>query len=358
MASRRLIVVWSCLMGALCATGMARRAQPASRNLTLTAVDGIKVGHFTLTARPTGCTVILVAPNTRSVSSVSSAAVDVRGAAPGTRETDRLDPGSDLSTVSAIVLSGGSAYGLDVAPGVMKWLDERRIGQPVDTPGGVPIVPSAVLIDLWFGGDPRVRPGADCGYRAAQSASSAPVEEGNVGAGAGATIGKFLGHSGAMKAGIGSSAIELPSGLVVAAIVAVNAMGDIVDPQTGKVIAGMRAADGGLADVRRLLRSGQPSPGGGANTTIGVVATNARLSTVQAKKVAEMAHDGYARAIFPSHTMGDGDTIFALATGGQSGSADVSRIGTLAATVMADAIVRAATQATSIPGYPAARDLK
>jgi len=350
MTWRRVITVWACLTGALCAGVATGRTQPSSPNLTLTAIDGLKVGHFTLAARPTGCTVILTAPNT-----VGS--VDVRGAAPGTRETDRLDPISDLSTVNAIVLSGGSAFGLDVAPGVMKWLDEQRVGHPVGDAGVVPSVPSAVLIDLWFGGDPRVRPDADCGYRAARSASSAPVEEGNVGAGAGATIGKFLGHSGAMKAGIGSSAITLANGLVVAAIVAVNAMGDIVDPQTGAVIAGVRSADGGLADARRLLRSGQSSPGGGANTTIGVVATNARLSTVQAKKVAEMAHDGYARAIEPIHTLVDGDTIFSLATGTWNGDADAGRIGALAADVMAEAIVRAAVQARASHGLPSASDL-
>jgi len=347
MTSRGLIAVWSCLTGVLCATG---RAEPTSPNLTLTAVDGLKVGHFTLPARPTGCTVILLPPHT-----VGS--VDVRGAAPGTLDTDRLNPVSDPTTVSAIALSGGSAFGLDVAPGAMKWLDEQRIGPPGGDSAAVPIVPSAVLIDLWFGGDPRVRPDADCGYRAAQNASGAPVEEGNVGAGAGATIGKFFGHSGAMKAGIGSSAIELPNGLVVAAIVAVNAMGDIVDSQTGTVIAGARSADGGLADVRKLLRSGQPSPGGGANTTLGVVATNARLSPVQAKKVAEMAHDGYARAISPIHTLVDGDTIFSLATGTWDGDADAGRVGGLAADVMAEAIVRAAVQARGSHGLPSAHDL-
>jgi len=350
MTSRGLIAVCSCLMGVLCANGTTGPSQAVSPNLTLTAVDGLKVGHFTLGARPTGCTVILAAPN-------SVGSVDVRGAAPGTRETDRLTPISDPTNVSAIVLSGGSAFGLDVAPGVMKWLDERRINHAAGDAGVVPVVPSAVLIDLWFGGSPRVRPDADCGYRAAQNASGAPVEEGNVGAGAGATIGKFLGRSGAMKAGIGSSAIELQNGLVVAAMVAVNAMGDIVDPQTGHVIAGARSAAGGLADVRKLLRSGQPSPGGGGNTTIGVVATNARLSSVQAKQVAQMAHDGYARAISPVHTLVDGDTIFSLATGTWDGDADAGRIGALAAEAMAEAIVRAAVQARPSHGLPSASDL-
>src|SRR3954468_22289811 len=180
--------------------------RPAAANMTLTAVDGITVGHFTLTTRPTGCTVILARDGT-----VGSG--DVRGGAPGTRETDLLNPANDVQIVNAIVLSGGSAYGLDAATGTMKWLDERHIGYPVGAAGVVPIVPSAILFDLGFGGDPKIRPGADCGYRAAEGATTAPVQEGNVGAGAGATIGKTAGvvaegNAGPMKAGIGSSAIR------------------------------------------------------------------------------------------------------------------------------------------------------
>jgi L-aminopeptidase/D-esterase-like protein len=330
-------------------------ARPAADNMTLTAVEGIKLGHFTLSERPTGCTVVLAKDGT-------TGSVDVRGGAPGTRETDLLNPVNDVQIVNAIVLAGGSAYGLGAASGVMKWLDERHIGYPVGAAGVVPIVPSAILIDLWFGGDPKVRPGADCGYRAATAASESPVEEGNVGAGAGATVGKSAGrgtgNGGPMKAGIGSAAIKLPGGLVVAAVVAVNALGDIIDPGTGQVIAGVRGADGKLADARKLLRQGGAREGRtGENTTIGIVATNARLTKVQAQKMAQMAQDGYARAISPIHTPADGDTVFSLATGTWDGQANYGQIGSLAAEVMADAIVRAATQAASSHGLPSARDL-
>ena len=329
---------------------------PASTNLTLTAVDGIKVGHFTLPERPTGCTVVL-APN----GTVGSG--DVRGGAPGTRETDLLNPVNDVQIVNAVVLSGGSAYGLDAASGTVKWLDEHHIGYPVGAAGVVPIVPSAILIDLWFGGDPKIRPGADCGYRAAEAATNAPVQEGNVGAGAGATVGKSggvtaSGRGGPMKAGIGSAAIKYPNGLVVAAIVAVNAFGDVIDPTTGTVVAGVRGADGKLSDVRKHLREG-PSVRGrsGENTTIGVVATNAKLTKAQAQKVAQMAQDGYARAISPIHTPYDGDTVFSLATGTWSGESDYATVGALAAEAMADAVVRAAVMATGSHGLPSARDL-
>ena len=328
------------------------RAQ--QRNLTLTAVPGVKVGHHTLTGRPTGCTVILVEAG-------ATAGVDVRGAAPASAETDLLKPVNLVQQVYAISLSGGSAFGLDSRSGVMRYLDEKNIGFKAYGTINVPIVPAASLIDLNVGNNPKIRPTADCGYSAAQTASTAPVVEGNVGAGAGATVGKSAGSERAMKAGIGSASIRMPDGLIVAALVAVNAAGDVIDPATGKVVAGVRTADGkALADARALLTSGairQPARLG-ENTTLGVVATNATLTKTQVTKIAEMAHDGFARAIYPSHTMGDGDTIFALATGAQPGPADVSRIGALAAQVVADAIVRAARQATGIPGYPAARDLK
>jgi L-aminopeptidase/D-esterase-like protein len=319
-------------------------------NQTLTAVPGIKVGHHTLTERPTGCTAILTEAG-------AVAGVDVRGSAPGTRETDLLNPINTVQEVHAVVLSGGSAFGLDAATGVVRYLDEHNIGFDVRV-AKVPIVPAAILFDLGIG-DPKIRPTADCGYRAAVAASTAPVIEGNVGAGAGATVGKSAGPNRAMKAGVGSSAITLPDGLIVAALVAVNAVGDIVDPSTGKIVAGVRTPDGvGLADARVLLRTGTGQRSrSGENTTIGVVATNAKLTKVQAAKLAQMAHDGYARAIVPVHTGGDGDAIFALATGAYAGDADVSRIGALGAEAMADAIVRAARQAVSIPNYPAARDL-
>jgi L-aminopeptidase/D-esterase-like protein len=330
-------------------------ARPAADNMTLTAVEGIKVGHFTLAERPTGCTVVLVKDGT-------TGSVDVRGGAPGTRETDLLNPVNSVQIVNAISLAGGSAFGLDAASGVMRWLDEHNIGYPVGASGVVPIVPAAILFDLPFGGKPKVRPSADCGYRAAAAATEAPVEEGNVGAGAGATVGKSGGgrggNGGPMKAGIGSAAIRLPNGLVVAALVAVNAGGDIIDPATGSVIAGVRGEDGKLLDARRLLRQeGGRDTRAGENTTIGVVATNARLTKVQAQKMAQMAHDGYARAISPVHTPGDGDSIFSLSTGTWDGQVNYGTVGALAAEAMADAIVRAATQATASNGVPAARDL-
>ena len=345
-------------IGFVCAAVIVGTAsqRPPVENRTLTAVEGIKVGHFTLAGRPTGCTVILAKDGT-----VGS--VDVRGGASGTRETDLLNPVNDVPIVNAIVLSGGSAFGLDAASGVVKWLDEHHIGYAVGSAGVVPIVSSAVLIDLWFGGDPKIRPGPDCGYRAADAASAATVVEGNVGAGAGATVGKTSGvvadgNAGPMKAGIGSAAINYPNGLVVAAIVAVNAVGDVIDPMTGQVIAGVRGPDGKLADARQRLRAGIGRDGrAGENTTVGVVATNARLTKVQAQKVAQMAHDGYARAISPIHTPADGDTIFSLATGTWAGDASDGTIGALAAEVMADAIVRAAIQARASHGLPSARDL-
>ena len=337
----------------------AQSPAPATAALTprgLTAVDGIRVGHYTLTQRPTGCTVVIV-DGTGATGGVSQ-----RGGAPGTRETDLLDPLNMVDKVNAIVLAGGSAFGLDAASGVMKFLDERKVGWNVGAAGVVPIVPAAILFDLGFGGDPKIRPDADCGYRAATAASNAPVQEGNVGAGAGATVGKIA-PGGAMKSGVGSASIALPNGLVVGAIVAVNAAGDIVDPNTGRVIAGVRTRDGkSLADARQLLRSGAIGARGsvraGENTTIGVVATNAKLTKAEANRMALMADDGFARAIAPSHTIGDGDTVFALATGRWSGEANVSVIGALAADAMAQAIVRAATQAQSSGGLPAARDLR
>jgi L-aminopeptidase/D-esterase-like protein len=332
-------------------------AQTATRsNSTITAVPGIKVGHYTLAERPTGCTVILVEGD--AVGGVSQ-----QGAAPATRETDLLHPLNLVDKVNAVVLTGGSAFGLDAASGVVRWLEEHDIGFPTAS-GKVPIVPAAAIFDLSVGRNPKIRPTADCGYRASQAASPNAVPEGSVGAGAGATVGKLNDSPGnrlrPTKAGLGSSAITLPNGLIVGAIVAVNAVGDIIDPATGRVVAGVRNADGTFADARKLLRAGKPvgSPRPGENTTIGVVATNARLTKTQVNRIALMADAAYARAIDPAHTMGDGDTLFALATGRWTGDADVTVIGALAADAMADAIVRAATQATSAAGIPAARDLR
>jgi L-aminopeptidase/D-esterase-like protein len=313
----------------------------------------LKVGHFTLAERPTGCTVILAEQG-------AVASVDVRGGAPGTRETDLLDPVNMVQQVHAIVLAGGSAFGLDSASGAVKYLEEKGIGFDVRI-AKVPIVPAAILFDLGFGGKPDVRPGPDCGYRAAAAATADPVHEGNVGAGAGATVGKMGGPGRSTKAGVGSSAIVMQDGLVVAALVAVNAVGDIIDPATGQVLAGVRTEDGTqFADSRTIVRRGELAIAEHPlqNTTIGVVATNATLTKVQAKKIAQMAHDGYARAIAPVHLPDDGDTIFAMATGRWKGEVNLSRVGALAAEAMARAIVRAATQATSAGGVPAARDVK
>jgi L-aminopeptidase/D-esterase-like protein len=320
----------------------------------LTEVPGIKVGSHTLSERPTGCTVILV--DGEGV----PGGVSQRGGAPGTSETDLLHPLNMVDKVNAVVLAGGSAYGLDARQGVMRFLEERKTGWRVG-PNVVPIVPTAILFDLGFGDKPAVRPTADCGYRAAEAATTSAVVEGNVGAGAGATVGK-MGGGRPMKGGLGSAAISLPNGLVVAAIVAVNAAGDIVDPESGRIVAGARTEDGkSLADVRKLLRAGalgrrdQARPG--ENTTIGLVATNARLTKTEINRVAAMADDGFARAINPSHTTGDGDTIFSLATGRWDGQANVSVIGALAAEAMAEAVVRAASKAESSNGVPSAKEL-
>lgn len=344
----RAVLAWT-LAGGL--TAHAAHAQG------ITAVSGITVGHHTLKERPTGCTVVIAAGD-GAVGGVAQ-----RGGAPGTRETNLLDPLNLVDRVNAVVLSGGSAFGLDAATGVMRWLEEQGAG--FRTPAGrVPIVPAAVIFDLGLG-NPRVRPDAECGYRAAAAASGSAPAEGSVGAGAGATVGKLAGVMvgkgyGAMKGGVGSAAIVLPNGLAVGALAVVNALGDVIDPGTGRVIAGVRAPDGSLADARTLLRSGAlvGSAPPGQNTTIAVVATNARLSKAAANRLALMADDGLARAIAPSHTSADGDTVFALATGRWNGAVDLSVLGGLAAEVMADAIVRAVTVATGAPDYPAVRDLR
>ena len=332
--------------------GMTNGAAQSPRNRGITAVAGIRVGHYTLTARPTGCTVILADGG-------AVGGVDVRGSAPGTRETDLLNPINLVQQVNAIVLSGGSAYGLDTATGVMRYLEERNAGFKI-AGGVVPIVPAAILFDLGVG-DFKIRPDASCGYDAARTATDGPVEEGNVGAGAGATVGKMGRADRAMKGGVGTSAVVMPDGLAVGAIVAVNARGDVIDPSTGKVVAGTRTEDGrGLADIRTIIRRGASVQPLGLleNSTIGVVATNAELTKAQASKIAQMAHDGLARSIWPIHTMGDGDTIFALATGRHPGAADVDRIGALATDAVADAVLRAVRAAKGIPGYPAASDLR
>ena len=320
---------------------------------SLTDVPGVEVGHFTDDKRPTGCTVVLTGEG-------AVAGVDVRGGGPGTRETDLLRPEMSVKQVHAVVLSGGSAYGLAAADGVMRYLEEKGIGYRVG-PAVVPIVPAAILFDLRVG-DPSIRPDASSGRQAAQAATSDPVEQGNVGAGAGATVGKLLGPDRAMKGGLGSASIELPGGLVVGALAVVNAIGDIVDPDTGALLAGARTADGkALANSMEQIRNGHGfiQPAEPQNTTIGVVATNATWTQSQATKVAQMAHDGLARAIRPAHMPFDGDTIFALGTGGrQTDSQTLGYVGAVAADVMAQAVVSAVIHANGISGYPAYSDLE
>ena len=317
----------------------------------LTDIPGVGVGHFTDARRPTGCTVILTPTG-------AVCGVDVRGGAPGTRETDLLNPVNSVAQVHAVVLAGGSAFGLEAASGAVWYLEEQGIGFEAG-PVRVPIVPAAVLFDLGLG-DPSIRPDAAAGYAAARAATSGSVEEGNVGAGSGATVGKLLGASRAMKSGIGTAALRLPDGVIVAALVAVNAVGDVVDPATGQIVAGARTADGkDVEGAMRALYEGRLSgrPMAGENTTIGVVATNAALSKAQATKVAQMAHDGLARTIHPVHTPWDGDTLFALSVGRVTPVAGVLGVGALAADVVARAVLRAARMARSLPGLPAASDL-
>lgn len=295
----------------------------------ITDVDGIKVGHFTDTRRPTGCTVVLY--ETGAV-----AGVDVRGSAPGTRETDLLNPINTVDKVHAIVLSGGSAFGLDTAGGVMRWLEERGHGYQTAA-AKVPIVPAAILYDLGSG-DPKIRPDAEAGYKACESAKGGPIEEGSVGAGAGATVSKLAGAR-RVKGGIGTSSIRLPNGIVVGAIVAVNSVGDVIDPKTGRIVAG--------SDIMKAWRSGveitrPPRPG--ESTTIGVVATNAAFDKTQMTKIAQMAHDGIARAVNPAHTPFDGDTLFAISTCTSTAKIHHGIIGALAAEAVSEAIIRAVSR--------------
>ena len=323
---------------------------------SLTDVAGIKVGHFTDPRRPTGCTVVLTEAG-------AVAGVDVRGAAPGTRETELLSPLNAVEQVHAVLLAGGSAFGLDAAGGVMRWLDERGIGIAVG-PVRVPIVPAAILFDLWVG-DARIRPDAAAGYAACDAASDERPAEGSVGAGAGAAVGKLFGIERAMKGGLGTASVCV-DGVTVAALVVVNAVGDVVDPRTGAVIAGARTEDGLslLGSMQALLRGEVPAPlQPGMATTIGVVATDAVLTKAQANKMAQMAHDGLARSINPVHTLTDGDTLFALATGASGLTGHVTLLGAVAAEVMAAAVVNAVLNATGLSGaglptLPAARDLK
>ena len=326
----------------------------AAHTGAITDVAGIEVGHFTDPRRPTGCSVVIARDG-------AVAGVDVRGAAPGTRETDLLRPDNLVQQVHAVTLAGGSAWGLDAASGVMRWLEEQGIGLPVGH-GLVPIVPAAVLFDLAVG-DPRVRPDAHAGYQACVRASPMAPGEGNVGAGAGALVGKLFGVERAMKSGIGTASLRLGD-VTVGAIVACNAVGDVVDPDTAQVIAGARTADGlSLLDSRRALRAGDiPIPPlAGTNTTIGVIATDAVLTKAQAHRLAQVAHDGLARSINPVHTMSDGDTLFMLGTGKSAGVCGMAAMSVLVADVCALAVVRAAraARATTAGGvtWPSAFEL-
>lgn len=315
-------------------------------NNGITDVAGIKVGHYTDKEAATGCTVILCEEG-------AVAGVDVRGAAPGTRETDSLRPLSLVGKAHAILLSGGSAFGLEAAGGVMRYLEERGYGHDVGV-AKVPIVPAAILFDLRLGSS-KVRPGPEEGYSACLAASSGPVAEGSVGAGTGATVGKILGPERMTKSGLGTASQKILE-VTVGAIVAVNALGDVVDPETGKTIAGPRDIErGGFLSTMEVIK-GLPVSPLRVNTTIGVVATDASLSKEQVNKVAQMAHDGLSRAVRPAHTMVDGDAIFAIATG-KEGPADVTVLGAIAAEVMATAIVRAVREAEGLAGTPAARDV-
>ena len=304
-------------------------------------VQGIQVGHFTDPRRPTGCSVVLCPQG-------AVGGVDVRGAAPGTRETDLLDPSHLVQQVHGITLSGGSAWGLDAASGTVRWLEEQGAGLDIGV-GRIPLVPAAVLFDVMLG-DMRIRPDAAAGYAACQAASHERPAEGSVGAGAGALVGKIFGHTRAMKGGIGTASFTV-DGVTVGALVACNALGDVYHPHTGQLLAGARTADGqqllGARDA--LLRGEAPSAIlAGSNTTLGVVATDAQITKPQAQRLATVAHDGLARAINPVHTMSDGDTLFALGTGQSGRSLGLMTLFTLAAEAVALATARAILLAQSV----------
>lgn len=319
---------------------------------SITDVAGIRVGHYTDINSATGCTVVLC-------ESGAVGGVDVRGGAPGTRETDLLRPTALVSEVHAVLLSGGSAFGLDAASGVVRFLEERGVGLRVGD-AIVPIVPAAILFDLGLVTG-RVRPGPGAGYEACRRAASHAVEEGSVGAGTGATVAKLLGRDRCVKGGTGEASIDLGDGVVVGALMCVNALGGVRDPESGELVAGPRDDRGAMLDAMRLMTS----PGGvarpasqSANTTIGAVATSAALTKAQANRLAQAAHDGIAMAVMPAHMMGDGDTLFALSTGAVEGPADVDRICAAAALCVARAIVRAVRVAKGLGGVPSVRELE
>ena len=315
----------------------------------ITAVPGIRVGHSTDPVGLTGCTVVLCEKG-------AVGGVDQRGGAPGTRETDLLRPLHLVQEIHAVLLAGGSAYGLAAADGVMRFLEEHGAGFDARV-ARVPIVPAAILFDLDLG-NPRARPDAAMGYAACQLATDGPVPQGNVGAGAGATAGKILGIGRAMKSGLGSAAVSLGGGLVVGALIAVNPFGDVVDPETGAILAGARKLGSDeMADTLTTMRGivGKAAMRFTSSTLIGVVATNGQLTKEEANKVAQMAQDGIARTVRPAHTLFDGDTLFALATGEKH--ADVNLVGAYAAEAVAAAVVSGVWAARGAGGLPACRDL-
>ncbi len=329
----------------------------ASIRNALTDVPGILVGHAHDAQALTGCTVVLCKRG-------AVAGVDQRGGAPGTRETDALRPMHMVLKAHAVVLAGGSAFGLDAASGVVRYLDEQKVGFNAGN-ARVPIVPSAILYDLGLG-SATVRPTAEMGYQACLAARSSNTEQGNVGAGMGASVGKIFGMGQAMKSGIGQASIDAGGGVLVAAMIAVNAFGDVVDPRGGEILAGARSLQTGpitlgagsrFADTLETMKTLAGRTilhfASMANTVIGVVATNARLTKEEANKVAQMAHNGLALSIRPAHTMLDGDTIFAIATGGRA--ADVNIVGAFAAQAVASAVVNAVLAAEPAGGLPSHR---
>ena len=328
-------------------------AQRLQRPSCITDVPGIAAGHAQMAGRATGCTVVLAAGHAHAAPGGQGAiaAVDVRGAAPGTRETDLLAPGNLVEKVHAIALCGGSAFGLDAASGVVRWLEEQ--GQGLDTGVcRVPIVPAAVLFDLLIG-DARIRPDAACGHAAcvaaqAQASARTPLVQGNVGAGSGAIVGKMFGLERAMRGGIGSASVRV-GGVTVGALIACNAVGDVRHPERGAILAGARSAPGSLqpCDAQRALLAGQaPLPAlAGSNTTIGVIATDAPLTRPQAMRLAGQGHDGLARCITPVHTQSDGDTLFMLSTGLASSSPGTMVLGAMVAEAVALATLRAVLHA-------------
>jgi len=314
----------------------------------LNSVPGFKVGHAQDLEALTGCTVVLCPPNTVG-------GVDQRGGAPGTRETDLLHPMHLVNTVNAVLLTGGSAFGLDAAAGVMRFCEENKMGFDAGL-ATVPIVPAAVLFDLGIG-DPKVRPDPEMGYQACLNASGESIQEGNFGAGTGATVGKILSPKMATKSGIGTACIDLGGGGKVAALVAVNAFGDVIDPDSGEIIAGARGIKG-YADTLKIMKSFvgkkvMSYASGPENTVIGVVATNVKLNKEAITRVAQMAHNGLARTIRPAFTLLDGDTVFALSSGDVI--IDQNIVGAYAAQAYQEAILRAVRNAEKAGGIPAAK---